>query len=78
MENFDVSGINGVPWDAVELPSQFMENFCWEQAGLDKMTGHIETGETLPADLLASLQKSRAFQSAMMIGASIGIWFVDS
>ncbi|MBN2866862.1 MAG: M3 family metallopeptidase [Thiotrichales bacterium] len=67
MEHLDVSGISGVPWDAVELPSQFMENFCWEQEGLDLMTQHIETGETLPADLLAALKKSRGFQSAMMM-----------
>lgn len=67
MEHFDVSGINGVPWDAVELPSQFMENFCWVREGIDLMTSHIETGETLPQSLLESLQKSRGFQSAMMM-----------
>lgn len=65
MQHLDVSGIAGVPWDAVELPSQFMENFCWEQEGLDLMTAHIETGATLPAELLASLKKSRGFLSAM-------------
>lgn len=67
IEHLDVSGISGVPWDAVELPSQFMENFCWEQEGIDLMTQHIETGATLPADLLAALKKSRGFQSAMMM-----------
>ncbi|MDG4813553.1 M3 family metallopeptidase [Hydrogenovibrio sp. 3SP14C1] len=67
MENFDVSGINGVPWDAVELPSQFMENFCWERAGIDQMTAHIETGDVLPDDLFEALQQSRGFQSAMMM-----------
>lgn len=67
MFHFDVSGIAGVPWDAVELPSQFMENFCWEKEGLDLMTQHIETGETLPAELLTSLKASRGFQSAMMM-----------
>ncbi|BBP42287.1 M3 family metallopeptidase [Thiosulfativibrio zosterae] len=65
MQHLDVSGIAGVPWDAVELPSQFMENFCWEQEGLDLMTAHIETGATLPAELLVSLKKSRGFLSAM-------------
>ena len=65
MTHFDVSGINGVPWDAVELPSQFMENFCWTREGIDLMTGHVETGEVLPDELLSSLQKGRGFQSAM-------------
>lgn len=67
MEHFDVSGIKNVPWDAVEFPSQFMENFCWTREGLDLITGHVDTGETLPDNLLASLQKSRGFQSAMMM-----------
>ncbi len=67
MTHFDVSGINNVPWDAVELPSQFMENFCWTREGLDLMTQHHATGETLPDELLNSLQKSRGFQSAMMM-----------
>jgi oligopeptidase A len=44
----DVSGISGVEWDAVELPSQFMENFCWEWNVLRHMTAHVETGEPLP------------------------------
>jgi oligopeptidase A len=61
----DVSGINGVAWDAVELPSQFMENFCWERDGLDLIAGHVETGEALPAELLARLQAAKNFQSAM-------------
>ncbi|MDR9498240.1 MAG: M3 family metallopeptidase [Hydrogenovibrio sp.] len=67
MDHFDVSGINGVPWDAVELPSQFMENFCWEREGIDLMTAHVDTGETLPDEWLARLRDSRGFQSAMMM-----------
>ena len=67
MVHFEVSGINGVPWDAVELPSQFMENFCWTREGVDLITAHIKTGEVLPDELLQSLQKSRGFQSAMMM-----------
>lgn len=67
MSHFDISGINGVPWDAVELPSQFMENFCWHRESLDLMTSHVETGAHLPDDLLHALQKSRGFQSAMMM-----------
>ncbi|MBE0494641.1 MAG: M3 family metallopeptidase [Thiomicrospira sp.] len=67
MEHMDISGINGVPWDAVELPSQFMENFCWEREGLDLISGHVETGEALPDALFESLKQSRHFQSAMMM-----------
>ncbi|MCE8004457.1 oligopeptidase A [Billgrantia ethanolica] len=61
----DVSGINGVAWDAVELPSQFMENYCWEREGLDLIAGHVDSGESLPAELLERLQAAKNFQSAM-------------
>ncbi|WP_254275977.1 oligopeptidase A [Halomonas sp. 3H] len=61
----DISGINGVAWDAVELPSQFMENFCWERDGLDLIAGHVDSGEPLPGELLDRLQAARNFQSAM-------------
>ncbi|MCS2611235.1 oligopeptidase A [Halomonas dongshanensis] len=61
----DISGINGVAWDAVELPSQFMENYCWEREGLDLLTHHVDTGETLPEELLTRLQAAKNFQSAM-------------
>lgn len=67
MSHFDVSGINGVPWDAVELPSQFMENFCWHRESLDLMAAHVDTGQPLPDDLLNALKQSRGFQSAMMM-----------
>jgi len=62
-----VSGINGVPWDAVELPSQFLENWCWEREALDLISGHIETGETLPEALLDKMRQARNFQSAMQM-----------
>ncbi|WP_249978180.1 oligopeptidase A [Vreelandella olivaria] len=61
----DVSGINGVAWDAVELPSQFMENYCWEREGLDLLAQHVDSGEPLPAELLERLQAAKNFQSAM-------------
>tara|TARA_B100000787_G_scaffold3669_1_gene2772 strand:+ start:509 stop:2548 length:2040 start_codon:yes stop_codon:yes gene_type:complete len=62
-----VSGINGVPWDAVELPSQFMENWCWEREALDLISGHFETGETLPSNLFDKMIAARNFQSAMVM-----------
>jgi oligopeptidase A len=60
-----VAGINGVEWDAVELPSQFMENFCWEWARVQAMTAHVDTGEPLPRDLFERMLAARNFQSGM-------------
>ncbi len=61
----DVSGIGGVEWDAVELPSQFMENFCWEWKVLQHMTAHVETGAPLPRTLFDKMMAARNFQSGM-------------
>jgi oligopeptidase A len=61
----DVSGISGVEWDAVELPSQFMENFCWEWDVLKHMTAHVETGEALPRALFDKMLAAKNFQSGM-------------
>ena len=61
----DVSGISGVEWDAVELPSQFMENFCWEWEVLSNMTAHVETGEPLPRALFEKMLTAKNFQSGM-------------
>jgi oligopeptidase A len=60
-----VAGINGVPWDAVELPSQFMENFAWRDEVLPLISAHVETGEALPRAMLERLQASRTFQAGM-------------
>ena len=60
-----VSGINGVAWDAVELPSQFLENWCWEKEALAFISGHHETGEPLPNELLDKMLAAKNFQSAM-------------
>jgi len=62
-----VSGINGVPWDAVELPSQFLENWCYEPEALAFMSGHYETGEPLPTDMLDKMLAAKNFQSAMQM-----------
>jgi oligopeptidase A len=67
MKAAGVSGINGVPWDAVELPSQFLENWCWEEDALNFISGHFETGEPLPADLLERMLAARDYQSAMQM-----------
>ena len=61
----DVSGISGVEWDAVELPSQFMENWCWEREVLDMIAGHWQTGEALPQELFDKMLAARHFQGAM-------------
>ncbi|EWH11556.1 oligopeptidase A [Catenovulum agarivorans DS-2] len=62
-----VAGINGVAWDAVELPSQFLENWCWQPEALGFISGHYETGEPLPQDLLDKMLAAKNFQSAMMM-----------
>ncbi len=65
MDELGVSGINGVEWDAVELPSQFMENFCWEWEVLCDMTAHVETGNPLPRALFDKMFTARNFQSGL-------------
>ena len=65
VEDLGVSGINGVEWDAVELPSQFMENFCWEWDVLRHMTRHIDTGKPLPRELYAKMVAAKNFQSGL-------------
>ena len=61
-----VSGINGVEWDAVELPSQFMENFCWEWEVLEKLTAHVDTGKPLPRELFDKILAAKNFQNGLM------------
>jgi len=67
VETLDVSGIRGVPWDAVELPSQFMENFCWEREALDLFARHFKTGEKLPNDLFDKMRAAKTFHSGMQM-----------
>ena len=63
----EVAGINGVPGDAVELPSQFLENWCWEEQALAFISGHYQTGEPLPKEKLTQLLKAKNFQAAMFV-----------
>jgi oligopeptidase A len=72
-----VSGINGVAWDAVELPSQFLENWCWEREALAFISGHHETGEPLPSELLDKLLAARNFQSAMAMARQLELSLFD-
>jgi oligopeptidase A len=65
VEELAVSGIHGVEWDAVELPSQFMENFCWEWDVLREMTQHVQTGEVLPRTLFDKMLAAKNFQSGL-------------
>ncbi|MAZ38882.1 MAG: oligopeptidase A [Legionellales bacterium] len=65
IDSISVSGINGVEWDAVELPSQFMENFCWEREALDLISGHYQTGEPIPDTLYQKMLNAKNYHSAM-------------
>lgn len=67
IEYSGVSGINGVPWDAVELPSQFMENWCWEKEALDLFARHVDSGETISDELYEKMTRARTFQSSMQM-----------
>ena len=65
VNELDVAGISGVEWDAVELPSQFMENFCWEWSVLRHMTSHVDTGQPLPRELFDKMLAAKNFQSGL-------------
>ncbi|HJV27131.1 MAG TPA: M3 family metallopeptidase [Aromatoleum sp.] len=67
VDDLAVSGIHGVEWDAVELPSQFMENFCWEWDVLSGMTAHVDTGAPLPRELFDKMVAAKNFQSGMQM-----------
>ncbi|MFN3593826.1 MAG: M3 family metallopeptidase [Thiobacillaceae bacterium] len=77
VEDLGVSGINGVEWDAVELPSQFMENFCWEWDVLKHMTAHVETGEPLPRALFDKMLAAKNFQAGMQMVRQIEFALFD-
>ncbi|MBM94131.1 MAG: oligopeptidase A [Legionellales bacterium] len=69
----DISGISGVAWDAVEVPSQLFECWCWTQEGLDLISQHVETGETLPKVMIEALQQSRQFMAATALMRQIAL-----
>ena len=77
VEEIGVSGISGVEWDAVELPSQFMENFCWEWDVLQHMTAHVKTGEPLPRALYDKMLAAKNFQSGMQTLRQVEFSLVD-
>jgi len=67
IDHLGVSGINGVEWDAVELPSQFMENWCWDKEALNLISGHYQTGAALPDELFQKMLNAKNFQAGMMM-----------
>jgi oligopeptidase A len=71
------SGVNGVEWDAVELPSQFFENWCWEKNALQLLTKHVDSGERLPDELFAKLLAAKNFQSAMAMMRQLELSLFD-
>ncbi|WP_290697067.1 oligopeptidase A [Amphritea sp.] len=73
----DVSGINGVAWDAVELPSQFLENWCYEPEALEMISGHFQSGETLPLEMLEKMLAAKNFQSGMMMVRQLELSLFD-
>jgi oligopeptidase A len=77
VDELSVSGISGVEWDAVELPSQFMENFCWEWDVLQGMTAHVKTGEPLPRELYEKMLAAKNFQSGMQTLRQVEFSLID-
>ncbi len=77
VDEYSVSGIKGVEWDAVELPSQFMENFCWEWEVLKNMTAHVETGKPLPRELFDKMLAAKNYQAGMQTARQIEFALFD-
>ncbi|HOB95635.1 MAG TPA: M3 family metallopeptidase [Aquabacterium sp.] len=77
VDELAVAGISGVEWDAVELPSQFMENFCWEWDVLSRMTAHVDTGAPLPRDLFDRMLAAKNFQSGLQTLRQIEFALID-
>ena len=77
VEHIGVSGINGVAWDAVELPSQFMENWCWEREALDLIAAHYKTGDAIPEELFNKMYAAKNFQAGMQMVRQIEFSLFD-
>lgn len=77
VEHIGVSGINGVAWDAVELPSQFMENWCWEREALDLIAAHYQTGDAIPEGLFNKMYAAKNFQAGMQMMRQIEFSLFD-
>ncbi len=77
VDDLGVSGISGVEWDAVELPSQFMENFCWDRAIVQSMTAHVDTGAALPDALFARMLAARNFQAGLQMLRQVELALFD-
>lgn len=77
VDYLNVAGIAGVPWDAVELPSQFMENWCWQRDVIDMMSGHYQTGEPLPPVLFERMNAAKNFQTGMQMVRQIEFALFD-
>jgi oligopeptidase A len=77
VDHLGVSGINGVAWDAVELPSQFMENWCWEREALELIAAHYQTGEPIPDDLFHKMYAAKNFQAGMQMVRQIEFSIFD-
>ncbi len=77
VEYIGVSGINGVAWDAVELPSQFMENWCWEREALDLIAAHYQTGDAIPEELFNKMYAAKNFQAGMQMVRQIEFSLFD-
>jgi oligopeptidase A len=77
IDDLGVSGISGVEWDAVELPSQFMENFCWEWDVLKQLTAHVDTGEALPRELFDRMLAAKNFHSGLDMLRQVELALID-
>ncbi|MDH5396230.1 MAG: M3 family metallopeptidase, partial [Gammaproteobacteria bacterium] len=77
VEHIGVSGINGVAWDAVELPSQFMENWCWEREALDLIAAHYQSGDAIPDELFNKMYAAKNFQAGMQMVRQIEFSLFD-
>lgn len=77
VDDLGVSGIAGVEWDAVELPSQFMENFCWEWEVLKHLTSHVDTGQTMPRELFDKMLAAKNFQSGLQTLRQVEFGLMD-